>query len=170
MRGNETKNKLRELASAADLIVKSFDFPCQTYKNPGGGAVCQNYSFHLVMVSEDRTRCGAESEDESNHPDKISFAMPHQGILPRHLPEFLLYRCQQMVGDGKYIIRKLPESVSQRTHSRDPSTCTHSGFAGTRAALRMTALNFFDQTVPLRKPTTEARRHGETTGWKLTRR
>lgn len=31
MRGNETKNKLRDLASAADLIVKSFDFRCQTW-------------------------------------------------------------------------------------------------------------------------------------------
>jgi hypothetical protein len=30
VRGNETKNKLRDLASAADLIVKSFDFRCQT--------------------------------------------------------------------------------------------------------------------------------------------
>ena len=26
-----------------------------------------------------------ESEDKSNHPDKISFAIPHQGVLPRHL-------------------------------------------------------------------------------------
>jgi hypothetical protein len=33
VRGNRTKNKLRDLASAADLIVKSFDFRCQTCKN-----------------------------------------------------------------------------------------------------------------------------------------
>jgi hypothetical protein len=30
VREKGTKNRLRDLASAADLIVKSFDFRCQT--------------------------------------------------------------------------------------------------------------------------------------------
>jgi hypothetical protein len=40
VRGNGTKNKLRDLASAADLIVKSFDFLCQTCGQVGNVLIC----------------------------------------------------------------------------------------------------------------------------------
>jgi hypothetical protein len=66
------------------------------------------------MVSEARTtlRLRKGREVESNHPDDLPLPMPHQGVLPM-LP------CENALNpDG------------EKMHSRDPSTCTHSGFAG----------------------------------------
>ena len=84
------------------------------------------------MVSEARTiPAQRESEGESNHSEKVSFAML-QGVLPRHL----CFVTANSFGDKTR--REFPESVWQGAHSRDPSTCAYPGSAGTRAALRKT--------------------------------
>src|SRR5215475_10152557 len=79
---------------------------------------------------------------ESNHPDDVSSAMRFQGVLPKLLPACLSCRKQGLF-DTRMLLRELPDAAWQRMRPRGPSTCAHSGCAGTRATLRVTIIGKF---------------------------
>jgi len=129
----------------------------------GAGYSLAKLQFPFVMVSEARTipRGAGEARASRTIPRMHPSRMPRQGILPRLFPvcqcDSKTIRCRgkcfqenSLLQHGQHYILgmlRLALIPASCPSSRNSGAIWGTQFAGTRASLSMTGLNFFVQTV-----------------------